>query len=126
MEALTISLMGFGAILILAFLRFPLALAMGLVGVVGFGELTGYRAAISNLGRLVMDLGQSYSLSVLPLFILMGLLVEKEVWQSNFTELHMLFLVIKKVAWRCQLLLLVECSLQFRVHPLLQQPQCQK
>jgi C4-dicarboxylate transporter DctM subunit len=62
---------------LLAFLRFPLALSMGLVGVIGFGELSGYRAAISNLGRLVMDLGQSYSLSVLPLFILMGLLVEK-------------------------------------------------
>ena len=77
MGALTISFIGFSAILILAFLRFPLALSMGLVGVIGFGELTNYRAAISNIGRLVMDLGQSYSLSVLPLFILMGLLVEK-------------------------------------------------
>ena len=77
MDALTISFIGFLAILILAFLRFPLALSMGLVGVIGFGELSGYRAAIANLGRLVMDLGQSYSLSVLPLFILMGLLVEK-------------------------------------------------
>ena len=77
MDALSTSFIGFIAILILAFLRFPLALSMGLVGVVGFGELSGYRAAIANLGRLVMDLGQSYSLSVLPLFILMGLLVEK-------------------------------------------------
>ena len=77
MDPLSISLIGFAAILFLAFLRFPLALSMGLVGVIGFGELSGYRAAISNLGRLVMDLGQSYSLSVLPLFILMGLLVEK-------------------------------------------------
>ena len=77
MGPLTISFIGFSAILILAFLRFPLALSMGLVGVIGFGELTNYRAAISNIGRLVMDLGQSYSLSVLPLFILMGLLVEK-------------------------------------------------
>ena len=77
MDGFTISLIGFAAILILAFLRFPLALSMGLVGVVGFGELTNYRAAISNLGRLVLDLGQSYSLSVLPLFILMGLLVDK-------------------------------------------------
>ena len=77
MDPLITSLLGFAAILLLAFLRFPLALSMGLVGVIGFGELSGYRAAISNLGRLVMDLGQSYSLSVLPLFILMGLLVEK-------------------------------------------------
>ena len=77
MDGFTISLIGFAAILILAFLRFHLALSMGLVGVIGFGELTNYRAAISNLGRLVLDLGQSYSLSVLPLFILMGLLVDK-------------------------------------------------
>ena len=77
MDGFTISLIGFAAILILAFLRFPLALYMGLVGVIGFGELTNYRAAISNLGRLVLDLGQYYSLSVLPIFILMGLLVDK-------------------------------------------------
>ena len=77
MDGFTISLIGFGAVVLLAFLRFPLALAMGMVGVIGFGELTNYRAAISNLGRLVLDLGQSYSLSVLPLFILMGLLVDR-------------------------------------------------
>ena len=77
MDGFTISMIGFGEVVILAFLRFPLALAMGMVGVIGFGELTNYRAAISNLGRLVLDLGQSYSLSVLPLFILMGLLVDR-------------------------------------------------
>ena len=38
MDPLSISLIGFAAILFLAFLRLPLALAMGLVGVVGFGE----------------------------------------------------------------------------------------
>jgi len=48
MDPLSISLIGFTAILSLAFLRFPLALAMGLVGVIGFGEMSGYRAAISN------------------------------------------------------------------------------
>ena len=46
MDPLSISLVGFAAILCLAFLRFPLALSMGLVGVIGFGELSGYRAAI--------------------------------------------------------------------------------
>ena len=46
MEGFTISMIGFGAVVLLAFLRFPLALAMGMVGVIGFGELTNYRAAI--------------------------------------------------------------------------------
>ena len=70
MDGFTVSLIGFAGILLLAFMRFPLALSMGLVGVIGFGELTNYRAAISNLGRLVLDLGQSYSLSVACLFLM--------------------------------------------------------
>ena len=71
------SLIGFAAILILAFMRMPLGFALGLVGAVGFAELSSYRAAISNAGRLVIDAGQNYGLSVLPMFILMGLLVER-------------------------------------------------
>ena len=51
MGALTISFIGFSAILILAFLRFPLALSMGLVGVIGFGELTNYRATPAALAH---------------------------------------------------------------------------
>ncbi|MGY9053892.1 MAG: TRAP transporter large permease, partial [Rhodobacterales bacterium] len=72
-----ISLIGFGAILCLAFLRFPLALSMGLVGVIGFGQIYGYKFAILNLSKNIIEKGQEYTLSVLPLFILMGLLVEK-------------------------------------------------
>ena len=64
-------------LLVLAFLRMPLGIALGLVGVIGFGEISGYREAISMAGRLVIDAGQSYQLSVLPMFILMGLLVER-------------------------------------------------
>ena len=71
------SLIGFAAILVLAFMRMPLGFALGLVGAVGFAELSSYRAAISNAGRLVIDAGQNYGLSVLPMFILMGLLVER-------------------------------------------------
>jgi C4-dicarboxylate transporter DctM subunit len=74
---LIVSLIGFAAILGLAFLRMPLGFSLGLVGVVGFAELSSYRAAISNAGRLVIDAGQNYGLSVLPMFILMGLLVER-------------------------------------------------
>ena len=72
-----IALLGFAAVLILAFMRMPLGIALGLVGVIGFGELSNYRAAISSAARLVIDSGQSYGLSVVPLFILMGLMVER-------------------------------------------------
>lgn len=71
------ALIGFAAVLVLAFMRMPLGLALGLVGVIGFAHLASYRAAISSAARLVIDAGQSYGLSVVPLFILMGLMVER-------------------------------------------------
>ncbi len=74
---MTVALIGFAAILILAFMRMPLGVALGLVGVVGFSELSNYRAGMSNAARLVIDSGQSYGLSVVPLFILMGLMVDR-------------------------------------------------
>jgi tripartite ATP-independent transporter DctM subunit len=74
---MTVALIGFAAVLVLAFMRMPLGIALGLVGVIGFGELASYRAAISSASRLVIDSGQSYGLSVVPLFILMGLMVER-------------------------------------------------
>jgi len=74
---MTVALIGFAVVLILAFMRMPLGVALGLVGLVGFSELSNYRAGMSSAARLVIDSGQSYGLSVVPLFILMGLMVEK-------------------------------------------------
>ncbi|MGR3503476.1 TRAP transporter large permease [Pseudaestuariivita sp.] len=74
---MTESLIGLGAVLVLVFLRMPIAIAMGIVGFVGFMELRNFRAAISMVGRLLIDTAQDYGLSVVPLFILMGLFVNK-------------------------------------------------
>ena len=71
------SLIGLGAVLVLVFLRMPIFLAMGLVGFIGFAEIRGFRPAMSMVGRLVIDTAQNYGLSVVPLFILMGLFVNK-------------------------------------------------
>ena len=71
------ALIGFAAVLVLAFMRMPLGIALGLVGVVGFAHESSLRAAMSSASRLVIDAGQSYGLSVVPLFILMGLMVER-------------------------------------------------
>ena len=71
------ALIGFGVLLLLVFLRLPIAFAMGLVGFVGFALQTNTRASLSMVGRLVIDTGQDYGLSVVPLFILMGLFVNR-------------------------------------------------
>lgn len=72
-----ISVLGLGAVLVLVFLRMPIAIAMGLIGFVGYAEIRGFSASISMVGRLVIDTAQDYGLSVVPLFILMGLFVNK-------------------------------------------------
>lgn len=83
------SVIGLVAVLVLVFLRMPIAIAMGLVGFVGYMELRNFRASISMVGRLVIDTAQDYGLSVVPLFILMGLFVSRgglsrELYQVSF------------------------------------------
>lgn len=74
---MTFSILGLASVLVLVFLRMPIAIAMGLVGFAGYAEIRGFRASISMVGRLIIDTAQDYGLSVVPLFILMGLFVNK-------------------------------------------------
>lgn len=71
------SLLGFAAVLALVLMRMPIAFAMALVGMAGLAYETNFRAAISLVARLLIDTSQDYGLSVVPLFILMGLFVNK-------------------------------------------------
>ena len=66
------SLYGFGAVFLLALLRVPLAFAMGFVGFVGLGLLRGWPATAASAAQVVYDTGFAYTLSVVPLFVLMG------------------------------------------------------
>lgn len=69
---MTEALLGFLAIFVLALLRMPLAFAMALVGVVGIGLTRGWLPAMAGTAQVVQDTGFAYTLSVIPLFILMG------------------------------------------------------
>ncbi len=69
---MTEALIGFLAIFALALLRFPLAFSMGLVGLVGIGITRGWAPAFASTAQVVYETGFAYTLSVIPLFILMG------------------------------------------------------
>ena len=69
---MTEALLGFGAVFVLALLRVPLAFAMGAVGFVGLGVVRGWAPTMANAAQVVYDTGFAYTLSVVPLFILMG------------------------------------------------------
>ena len=63
---------GLLAMLILAFARVPLAIAMGLVGFAGLWWMRGLNPALASVTSTVYEAGFEYTLSVVPLFILMG------------------------------------------------------
>ena len=69
---MTEALIGFAAFLALAFLRVPMAFAMGIVGFFGFAYKLNFNAAAAMIGQTTYETGLSYTLSVIPLFILMG------------------------------------------------------
>jgi tripartite ATP-independent transporter DctM subunit len=66
------ALIGFAAFLALAFLRVPMAFAMGIVGFAGVAYKLNFNVAAAMIAQVTYETGLSYSLSVIPLFILMG------------------------------------------------------
>jgi tripartite ATP-independent transporter DctM subunit len=72
MGTLSVTLLAFGALLVLVALRAPLALAMGIVGGAGVALLKGQTTFFYVIGNAPFDVLSNYSLSVLPMFILMG------------------------------------------------------
>ncbi|QDG76780.1 TRAP transporter large permease [Labrenzia sp. PHM005] len=83
------ALIGFGALFGLVLVRVPIAVAMIIVGTAGFAMLRNWNAAFNLLGNAAFDTGLSFTLSVIPLFILMGnLLTISGVSQSLFTTAH--------------------------------------
>nr|WP_321272530.1 TRAP transporter large permease [Alcaligenes faecalis] len=69
---MTEALIGFAAMLLLIFLRVPVAFSMALVGFIGVGLMRNWPSAYAMTGAVVRESGFQYLLSVLPLFILMG------------------------------------------------------
>ena len=71
---MTEALVGLLAMMLIAFLRIPIALAMGIVGIVGYAYMRDWSwgAAFATAQTKMYETGRNYTLSVVPLFILMG------------------------------------------------------
>ena len=68
-----IGLLGFLATLALIAIEIPVGVAMGLAGVAGYAVLNGFSATGFILGTAVFDSVSNYGLSVIPLFLMMGI-----------------------------------------------------
>lgn len=71
------SLIGFAALFALAILGLPLGFTMAVVGLLGFAWFRGFEPATAMAAQQVVDVGMSYGLSVIPLFVLMGSFIFK-------------------------------------------------
>ncbi len=72
MSFTTIGLIGIAVLFILIFLRVPVGFAMAAVGFVGFGCTVSFQASMSMMVKDIFSIFGSYSLTVIPLFVLMG------------------------------------------------------
>lgn len=72
---MTEALIGLLVMLILSFGRVPIALSMGLVGFAGLWWMKGVGPSMASATTVVYESGFQYTLSVIPLFILMGNLI---------------------------------------------------
>ena len=89
---MTTSLIAIAILLLLVFLRTPIAFAMALVGAIGFAIMRGWSATGAMVGTTVFDTGLSYTLSVVPLFIFMGnVLAQSGIAQGLFAGADRIF-----------------------------------
>ena len=70
-----VAIIGFVALFALMLLRVPVGMAMGLVGVTGFGYLVGGMPALKMVGQTSMRTVTDYTFGVIPMFLLMGAFV---------------------------------------------------
>ena len=72
MSAITIGLLGILLLFLLLAMRMQIGFSMAVVGFIGFAVLTSLTPSFSILGMEPFKIGAAYSLTVIPLFILMG------------------------------------------------------
>ena len=82
MSSFALGLISFGALLGLLALRVPIAIALSAVSLTGITLLRGPDAALSALSTIPFDFVAHWSLSAIPMFVLMGTLA----FRSGMTE----------------------------------------
>ena len=75
MSSDAVAVTGFAVLFALMLMRVPVGMAMGLVGVTGFGYLTGLQPALKLIGQSSMRTVTDYTFGVIPMFLLMGAFV---------------------------------------------------
>jgi hypothetical protein len=76
-EPITIGWLMLAAMVVVLFMGLPIAFGLLFIGIVGYWVLAGPARTLSVLGIIPYDKVANYTLSVIPLFILIGLAYQK-------------------------------------------------
>jgi len=87
---------GFVAVLTLALAGMQIGFALFIVGLVGFSIVIGWSPALAMVGQISWESAQNYGFSVLPLFILMGNILNKARLSNDLYEASNAFLGHKR------------------------------
>lgn len=72
MEILASWPVGAGLFFVLVLVGLPISIALTAIGLLGTAAIIGWTPALSLLSTTFFEQGRNYSLSVLPLFLIMG------------------------------------------------------
>ncbi len=72
-----VGVIGMLVLLVLIFIRVPVAVALAVVGMAGYAAIEGWGKALLIVGTTPFEVASGYALSVVPLFILMGQVTSK-------------------------------------------------
>ncbi|WP_176082906.1 TRAP transporter large permease [Martelella sp. HB161492] len=80
---------GIAVLLVLLLSGVPIAFALTLIGVVGTASIIGFKPSFALLGSTFFDNGRSYTLTVMPLFLLMGnFVVQSGIARDLYNSAH--------------------------------------
>ena len=86
LDPITSGALSFAAVLVLMALNVPIGISMLVVGFVGFSFIGGFEQAVFIIGTAPFEAVSKYSLSVLPLFVLMGNLANRANLSRNLYD----------------------------------------
>lgn len=90
MSPTLVGIIGLVVLIVVLFSRMPVGFVMALVGCVGFSYMVSLEAGLSLLAKDVFGIFGSYSLTVIPLFVLMGQIafhagISRRLYDSAYT-----------------------------------------
>ncbi len=77
MSSLAIGFSGLFGLIVLLMIRVPIAVSLCVVSIAGLWAIRGERAALGALGQVPYDFSASWTLSAVPMFLLMGTFAQK-------------------------------------------------